>query len=329
MRGVKNALEKQVILEELLQQSAVQKKRYRVKTITPLMMHGWKENPRGGNPNAETRVPSFKGVYRYWWRILQFDINDHKQLFRKEGQLFGHATKNSNKSKVLISIPENVKSSGLNAMTRPHDTKTTKDVSAILNQEFDIEISVYQKDSKYFEQFVTYFELMLLLAGFGQRSRRGAGAIQRLDQEYQSIDEYGSEIQSLLQKIDKMQYFNTKLNSPHHLLQVKENIRLGKNPTLRSVWIGRAFDSGEAARKAISNAGHLHNVKDPQNNYQRYLGNVDYKNKIRIASPLIVTVREIGGKYYPIISEVMTDRQKHSKYFEARNEFLRSVGVKE
>lgn len=321
-------MQKNVFIEELLEQSAVEKKRYRVKTVTPLMMHGWKDNPRGGNPNAETRAASFKGVYRYWWRILQYNIKNHKELFKKEGQLFGHASKHSNKSKIMISIPQNVKSSGFNAKTRPHDSETFKDVSSIINEEFEIELSVYQKDCKYFDEFKAYFELMLLLAGFGQRSRRGAGAVQQADKEFQSIEAFKMEILHLLEKIKKIQYFQKNLSSPNHLLQVKEHVPLGKSPTLRSVWIGKAFESGEAAREAISNAGHEANVKDPQNRHQRYLGNVDYKNKIRIASPLIATVREIGGKYYPVISEVITIDHQHAKYIKARNEFLRLVGVK-
>lgn len=322
-----NALQKQVNIEELLEISAIQKKRYRVKTITPLMMHGWNEQPRGANPVAETRAASIKGVYRYWWRILQYETKNYKDLFQKEGKLFGHAANQSNKSKVMISIPVNEVNKGYNAVSRPHKKNTSKDVSAIINKEFDIDLSVYQKDSKHFEEFKAYFELMLLLAGFGQRSRRGAGALQQTEKKFHSIEDYKAEIQNLLQKINKMKYFNTKLNSPHHLLQVKENIPLSQSPTLRSIWIGKAFNSGEAARKAISNAGHEANKIDLKNN-QRYLGNVVFNKKIRVASPLIATVREIGGKYYPIISEVITINQNHETYIKAKNDFLQWVGVK-
>ena len=50
-----------------------------LKTITPLLMHG--ANPR---EMAESRETSFKGVIRYWWRVLQLNSSE---LLQEETRL--------------------------------------------------------------------------------------------------------------------------------------------------------------------------------------------------------------------------------------------------
>ena len=49
---------------DLLTASAIETEGFTLETLTPLFMHG---NRR----NLEVRVPSIKGVLRYWWRTLQ------------------------------------------------------------------------------------------------------------------------------------------------------------------------------------------------------------------------------------------------------------------
>jgi CRISPR-associated protein Cmr1 len=55
---------------------------------------------------AEWRAAPFKSLLRYWWRVTQHSQSDHKQLLKKEGELFGYAgDSDSNKSLVQIILP--------------------------------------------------------------------------------------------------------------------------------------------------------------------------------------------------------------------------------
>ncbi|HOJ45868.1 MAG TPA: hypothetical protein PLW82_00910, partial [Bacillota bacterium] len=53
-------------MQALTEVSAIRKQTLRLKTVTPLLMHG-----DNNKQKAQTRGPSFKGMLRYWWRAIQ------------------------------------------------------------------------------------------------------------------------------------------------------------------------------------------------------------------------------------------------------------------
>lgn len=316
-KGWNNEVSKDQLLNTLLNESAVVTSTYTLETLTPLMMHGWKEDT-SPHKTAELRASSIRGVYRYWWRAVQYDITNSNLLLEKEGELFGKTKGNSRKSLVLLSTP--ILIGKTKEMARPHAKNPKLDVIAIVNQTFDVVLTFMKKDVAYQKELEAYFELTLLLAGFGQRSRRGAGAVQQQSITYDTVDQYREAIMKQLTILGKAQYFKKEKTSKTHILEIK-NDRLLRRPTLRNVYIGRSYRNAGDARKVISEAGHeYNNGKLPK----QYLGRVKGGRK---ASPLIGTVRKIGEGYYPIISEVIDQNTMSAPYKEARNNFLKWVGV--
>ena len=301
------------------QQEATRKVQYELHMVTPLFMHG--------NKFAELRESSFKGVLRYWWRALQFDGIPAKELVKKEGELFGLAldSKSSKKSPVSLSLPVKLREKQPTFAIRPHDSKSKNDVIGLSNQTFPLQLRVFEKDERFFEQAKAYVEFTFLLGSFGQRSRRGAGALQEKGHEFATVAQFVEAVAAVFKRLQKQSFYNIA-KSKHHALQLKDTNRSKFHPVLRNVWIGKPFASGEAVRQAISNAGHLHNSQ----NKEQFLGRLPNKNKglSRQASPLIATVRKIGERYYPIISEVAPQNiVVNVQYMEARNKFLHGLGV--
>ena len=67
----------------MLTASAIETEGFTLETLTPLFMHG-------NRKNLEVRVPSIKGVLRYWWRTLQ--DSPSQELIKQETAKFGGIT---------------------------------------------------------------------------------------------------------------------------------------------------------------------------------------------------------------------------------------------
>ena len=99
------------VLTQLQTKSSLLQRTFPLVAVTPLLMHGWQETYQdnsGRSRNranyAETRVPSIKGVMRYWWRALQHD-ECAQGLYQREAVLFGGAgNDNTTRSPVLLSL---------------------------------------------------------------------------------------------------------------------------------------------------------------------------------------------------------------------------------
>lgn len=70
----------------LMNQSAVLQREYVVQLITPMAVHGADKNV------ADFRISSFRGITRYWWRVIQAET-DMKALLEREETYFGGVTK--------------------------------------------------------------------------------------------------------------------------------------------------------------------------------------------------------------------------------------------
>lgn len=300
----------QAEMQELLEASAMIKKKYEFMVLTPLMLHG-----ANNKVDAETRETSLKGVLRYWWRALQFGDESYSSLLAKESKLFGGVGKgNTMKSKVLLKFHP-VKQTNKESIC-PHKTKGGSAPAIKQGTRLSLEISCYKKDEIVFNEIEQFVLLLGLISGLGQRSRRGAGAIQDTSIEWADVNAYKNHLLTQLETIVPGKIIVSQ--HKHHILKTKEINN--SHPNLLNVWIGKAFDSASEARYEISEAGH---VANPGNQIQ-YLG----KMKPRQASPLHVTVRKICGRYYPVISEVhVYKKTQEDGYQEAKKKFLAKLGV--
>jgi CRISPR-associated protein Cmr1 len=322
----------------LLNTSAVKTRTLELINVTPLLMHGWQlSSIRNGKEvnepmGAEMRTASVKGVLRYWWRALQHAqdikvlLNQEKQLFGGVGGVGGVGDDAGSSSKLLL------KFTGYNAVPRhksapalicPHSNRPFKAPAFPENNRFKLVMSVAQKDKKLFEELEHYIEIIFMVAGFGQRSRRGAGAIQLAQANWSNRENFQDDLKELLSKLGKSAYYLFPAGSSN-ILSMDTNAARVEYPTLANVWIGSPHAQGEQTRTAISKAGHLANPS--QGGAQQYLGSARGGRK---ASPLHATVRKIGDKYYPVVSEVNTNQESDNKnYLKARDNFLQVLGVR-
>jgi CRISPR-associated protein Cmr1 len=153
-------------------------------------------------------------------------------------------------------------------------------------------------------------ELILLLASFGQRSRRGFGALQWSEHSFHSVMNY----------IDTVSKTLTALHINH--TRYTNSIKLNRNhsgyPSLTGIFVGEGAPSAEHVRKQFGFASHKAN---PSGHLGKVIGG-------KWSSPLWGTIRKIGEKYYPIISELASpDTDKINRYVTHRNYFLEEMGV--
>jgi CRISPR-associated protein Cmr1 len=325
-------------LNQLIEASAIQCKTFNCTVLTPLFLHGWQETVVTGHGrpvnrpvSAEFRIPSMKGVLRYWWRTLQ--PLKLQALQQKEQELFGGTSGDKGqRSPLLLKVSildrgpssENMNTSSL----CPHKGGMPS-LALPADREFAFELAVHQRNAARLSEYEAICKFMFLLAGFGQRSRRGAGSLQVEGLCWQNIKEYQNSLRETLQSLNCANDFEfPNGNTGGCLLQRKRResteARGAFHPILQRVWVGSDSRTAEEARRQISNAGHLAN---PSGKAQ-YLGNVGGKGIARLASPLLCTVRKIGEAYCPIVSEVSSPHLGKNEYIQRRNVLLEALGVK-
>lgn len=295
------------LLNLALNKTALQSKTYQLKTITPLGVHGASENQF----EAEFRIPSMRGVIRYWWRSIQY-IDDPKELLQLETKKFGGTSVNAQKSPVSFVLEKPWTDRNYKKFVLPHKKRSSS--MACLPEQKEIPVKMLVKRNEDVAFYENVFHLFSMLGSMGQRARRGFGSIQL--SEYEDIDDFINELMRTLNYFGIDVMFNSS-----HSLKVSNYKKLS-HPTIASIWIGRSYTSAWEVVKAYAEAS--------SKNKTGMLGQVSDKkrNKKRFASPLWGTVKEIGGKYYPVITELQSKLIIDTKKYEhERNEFLEVLGV--
>lgn len=318
-------------LNELKNGSAIRGKSFDVTILTPLFMHGWQEigvNGRGRAVNAELRGSSIRGVLRYLWRSLQAEKHTTASLLQKEQAFFGGSSGGDDsacRSPLLLmlssrdreAIQETIKS----AYICPHKNLNMKSLALMPGRKLRIEMKVLNKDSQRLDSYINYCLVTLMLAGFGQRSRRGSGAVQLDEFKWMDVNAFRKTLRITLESLRLEQDFNYQPTQSSCILE--RTLHQHTYPRLMRVWLGQASDSPEKVRLKISEAGHLANP----GNSRQMLGNVGRGGTQRLASPMLCTVRRIGTEYYPLVSEMSNPHMEELSYTAQRNKFLQNLGV--
>ena len=301
--------------------SAVQKRERRVQTNTPAFIR------RESDPSAppEFRESSLKGVLRYWYRAVEQE-QDIKQLLKSEKLLFGGAgNKNEEAGRSLITLSiQNRCETKKETLVLPHRGGGFRSNALNPGSSFQLITNALKKHPliNEYEKAERYIDLMLLLGTFGMRSRRGAGSFQSIDSKPDNKQDLIKDIYGIMVDLGKKDIFKRGQGSSV-ILKADANKLDPKRPQLRTVWIGKPFKSGSEIFNKASDAGHKYNKKDEKKN-ARFLGSINP----RVASPIIVKSIWIGEHYYPVISEVATDKQvKNDQYTKNRDAFLGHLGV--
>lgn len=293
-------------------ESATIKKSYELTFVSPMAMHG-----ANAKREAEFRTSSFKGILRYWWRSLQLEY-DSTNLLKEEERLFGGTTTaNKRKSPVSFSLLKPVKGNKKVNML-PHKNVFVPVQSIESDYTVTLIMYVLRKDQEALSLYENYLNFMLHLAGMGQRARRGFGACQWSEHQWENEQEFAQSLKKslMLLHVDKQFSWSDKGSC---LLERKSPAQAA-HPIINAVYIGAGKESVQQILTDIGRASHFGNGYGS-------LGST----KPRWASPLWCTIRKIGRLYYPIITEMKSEgeiiRNKRT-YERDRETFLREVGVK-
>ncbi|KGP75445.1 hypothetical protein JT05_10505 [Desulfosporosinus sp. Tol-M] len=324
-------------LNELKKGSAVLSKSFDFTVLTPLFMHGWQstdDRNRSRAINAELRGSSIRGVLRYWWRSLQTGNNTPASLLQKEQTLFGGSSggdESTCRSPLLLmlssrdreAIQEHIGKDNL-CPHKEYENRVIPSFALKPERKLRIEMKVLNKDSQGWDTYVNYFLVTFMLAGFGQRSRRGSGAVQLDEFKWMDVTEFRKALQTILTDLHLGQEFNFRPN--HSSCLAERTMQPNTYPRLMRIWLGQASNSAEEVRYKISEAGHIANSGSSRHP-QQMLGNVGRRGTPRLASPLLCTVRRIGRDYYPLVSEMSNLHMNEPDYTTQRNKFLQNLGV--
>lgn len=256
--------------------------RFTLKTITPLFMHG----PDG--ESAELRPPSFKGVIRYWWRALK--VLPLSKLQTQEAKLFGSAggDQDARQSTVTLRVR--------------HDELSRDDYYPVPRkefftfegfepgQQFDLIAHVTPHCPVDHDAVRDIIMASIYLGSFGQRARRGFGALRLVTINGEAApDDNGDPLGLIHRTIERI--------NPDFARDGLEIRYTGSNqppyPWVRSVQVGASHDRWQSLIEAVDEAAHRNN--------SQLTGNAKGQ---RFASPIYVSAWQSGGWYEPVVTSL-------------------------
>lgn len=312
---------------------------YECKVLTPMVVQGAEKNTSLRNDeDLVIRVPSLKGVLRFWWRLF-CEEKDVKEVRKREGMLFGciGEKKESLKSNVKIQtriLEQKVKNNVdfflfKGDVSRKKKGGTFKGLGSetIFKVDFIINDTLYRVDDKkriasnvLVEEIQETFETMALLGGLGLRSRRGFGTFQIRSKKIQSSKDKNSkqenvswltieDVQNRIQRTDRRNF-----------LHVRELIVVQRN-----------FENSEDALRAIDEVSHsvrkeLGEVLEKELGRKKAeytLGKALGTANKRQPSPLYMSVFQ-ESQYYKIVITIL-EENKNDKYREIQEKFIQQI----
>jgi len=252
----------------------MQKVIFECKVITPIICFGTNQN------EPELRVPSLKGVMRYWWRAIHADLS-LEQLREQEVDLFGGSFKDKQlKSSFSLQIvtQDNAKLGMIKIL--PHKGKSHKKSGIVPPTKFNIILRVYKNDDETIKKLTNLLILVANLGGIGGRTRRGLGSFQikTVDNIPQDNLENVDQIKKVITDINSKFSFKNSVNSQYPSI---ENIQIAK----------RSYQDLTSCLYDINDFSHEFNTD--------YTG---YARGAKYSSPIYVTVNKINENYCPVVT---------------------------
>jgi CRISPR-associated protein Cmr1 len=328
------------------------------RTISPMFMYGSDKTP-------ELRSSEFKGMIRYWWRLLQLE-SDHKELRKKEAEIFGGTQEKEGKSKVRIKVypqpkefGENLKKDykldwSFNRQKGEHAGIEYLLYSTILRgkekiyikPDFEFYIEITSNDSNAFLKATNALWTAIYLGGFGTRSRRGAGSIEI--KEVKSTTSLSLEVDFQIPQVNSHKEIKEYLEKNIKEIYNKDNknLRELKYPSLynakililepKNQWIDALNEIGinylnyrKKLKKYEKTIFGLPLIGNPSKIYV----DVDKSEKTtitRMASPLIISLIRSNNKVYPImvklsVPQIIAGKEVKYKYEKWQNQGIKSI----
>lgn len=266
-----------------------------LRNITPLFLNGADSK---GSP--EPRAASVRGQLRYWLRAIEGAKQPNlTQLWEKEKKLFGSTDGGSRVSVRFYAETDKQYRVQERVEMLPHRSSNRSPQPAIEEGgQFKLDL-VTRPGIKFSADFIRILGVWLLLGGIGKRSRRmfGAFGFQWLEQQnitqtlgfaaISTPDELAAAINTVLKKAVGEQ--------PPVMQNIPAFPTL--HPAHSRVVVGRrGYDDGEAVMTSLfQDLLRTDTYRAQEKSFGQAMGG-------RRASPLIAQVREIGGKFYPVLT---------------------------
>lgn len=296
------------------------------KVITPMFLHGMSKKP-------ELRVPSIRGILRFWWRATQVrEDMTHAELRKIESDIFGgigDGAEDGKKSALLLRIEPWIIDNRACVSEKMLPHKKQGDANAIKTETIFTIKAKFDEKKISAEELKALFFVVSTLGGLGKRSRRGFGSFESVSSE-EETDITGKLIADLKCLNDGI-FGRVKIKD-----QLMDKIKLinlaGKAPKLFSVGIaypyikeieiGKSKDTYDELLKHIGNVSHTCNSKAT--------GNAIGK---RQASPIYVSIIKALEKseegtnvvFKPVVTTLHNTEQVSIKDKEEAEKFVKAV----
>lgn len=257
---------------------------YMLKTITPWFLNG--PDPR----SPELRAASVRGQLRYWFRAIEgARTADLQQLWQRESNIFGST---GGGSAVSIRVyPRELPTQSTAMLPHKADERERSYQQAIKPGQDVLLEAVTRPGVKFSSSFRNAVEVWLLLGGIGKRSRRMFGALgdasfwdfENLSGPQDLVTKARARLEEIIKVDDTLAGTVPAFPTlhPNHSWIV-----IGKKP----------FDGWNDLAEKLFND--LLSTFSKQQRKSFGCGGRDGRR----ASPLIAQVREIGDKYYPVLT---------------------------
>jgi CRISPR-associated protein Cmr1 len=264
----------------------MQRKEYTLKVISPMFSNGADPKAR---ESLEVRAASVRGQLRYWLRaIIGAQNTEAKHLWDEESKVFGTTELGSKVAVRIYPIAVDQQFVKKSEMLPHKDSERERSPSWAIQPDWKVSLELIARKGALPEGALHALHVWSLLGGLGKRSRRMFGAFKLSGSDaprYNSPEELANAIRQVLQKA---------------VGQVNTTPDIPKFPTLhpKHAWIivgKRGYDDYEDAVVSLFR-DLLRNSKFRPN--QDSFGGV----RPRRSSPLIAQLRQIGEKYYPVLT---------------------------
>jgi CRISPR-associated protein Cmr1 len=326
------------------------------RTISPMFMYGSDKTP-------ELRSSEFKGMIRYWWRLLQLE-SDHKELRKKEAEIFGGTQEKEGKSKVRIKVYPQPKEFVKNlkedykldwSFNKQRRTLEGKHAGIgyflysviqenYLKPDFEFYIEITSNDTDAFRNATNALWAAIYLGGFGTRSRRGAGSIEVKEVKSTTHLNVDFQIPQVNSHKEIKEYLEKNIKKIYN--KDNKNLRELKYPSLynakililepKNQWIDALNEIGinylnyrKKLKKYEKTIFGLPLIGNPSKIYV----DVDKSEKTtitRMASPLIISLIRSNNKVYPImvklsVPQIIAGKEVKYKYEKWQNQGIKSI----
>jgi len=331
------------------------------RTISPMFMYGSDKTP-------ELRPSEFKGMIRYWWRLLQLE-SDHKKLRIKEAEIFGGTQEKEGKSKVRIKVYPQPKEFAKNlkenykldwSFNKQRRTLEGKHAGIgyflysviqenYLKPDFEFYIEITSNDTNAFRNATNALWAAIYLGGFGTRSRRGAGSIEV--KEVKSTTSLSLEVDFQIPQVNSHKEIKEYLEKNIKKIYNKDNknLRELKYPSLynakililepKNQWIDALNEIGiNYLNYRIQNKNKIFEmgifgmpiIHNGPTMKMRIVPYEQNKHRIseRMASPLIISLIRSNNKVYPIMVKLSVPQIIAGKEVKYKYEKWQNQGMK-